>query len=167
MRYSLSSRTGNFQTYIFKCFLRVTQRQFSENICSEDNLRSRIFGTFVVKFLGFLPLLEFLKIYKKCYNCPCLTDFYPKKDFSVFSCKCKGVKVYFGAFSFVRNNSSMLRRGSILGLEPLGVDKAVFPRRPWRRNGTFKFGPCVNVCFTVGIFSVAVTEIIFNFLKRY
>ena len=26
-----------------------TQRQFSENICSEDDLRSRIFGTFVVK----------------------------------------------------------------------------------------------------------------------
>ena len=28
---------------------RGTQRQFSENICSEDDLRSRIFGTFVVK----------------------------------------------------------------------------------------------------------------------
>ena len=34
-----------------------TQRQFSENICSEDDLRSRIFGTFVVKFLACLPLL--------------------------------------------------------------------------------------------------------------
>ena len=31
---------------------RGTQRQFSENICSEDDLRSRIFGTFVVKFLA-------------------------------------------------------------------------------------------------------------------
>ena len=30
---------------------RGTQRQFSENISSEDDLRSRIFGTFVVKFL--------------------------------------------------------------------------------------------------------------------
>ena len=27
-----------------------------ENICSEDDLRSRIFGTFVVKFLACLPL---------------------------------------------------------------------------------------------------------------
>ena len=31
---------------------RGTQRQFSENICSEDDLRSRIFGLFVVKFLA-------------------------------------------------------------------------------------------------------------------
>ena len=38
---------------------RGTQRQFSENICSEDEWRSRIFGTFVVKFLGCLPLLGF------------------------------------------------------------------------------------------------------------
>ena len=30
---------------------RNTQRQFSENICAEDELRSRIFGTFVVEFL--------------------------------------------------------------------------------------------------------------------
>ena len=28
----------------------LTQRQISENICSEDDLRSAIFGTFVVKF---------------------------------------------------------------------------------------------------------------------
>ena len=34
---------------------RGTQRQFLENICSEDDLRSRIFGTFVVKFLACLP----------------------------------------------------------------------------------------------------------------
>ena len=32
--------------------IRGTQRQFSENICSEDDLRSRIFGTFAVKFLA-------------------------------------------------------------------------------------------------------------------
>ena len=36
---------------------RGTQRQFSENVCWEDDLRSRIFGTFVVKFLACLPLL--------------------------------------------------------------------------------------------------------------
>ena len=39
-----------------------TQRQFSENICSEDNLRSRIFGAFAVKFLACLPLLGFSNI---------------------------------------------------------------------------------------------------------
>ena len=31
--------------------IRGTQRQFSENICSEDDLRSRIFGAFIVQFL--------------------------------------------------------------------------------------------------------------------
>ena len=44
--------------------IRGTQRQFSENICSEDNLRSTIFGTFIVKFLACLPLLRFSNIYK-------------------------------------------------------------------------------------------------------
>ena len=42
--------------------LRGTQRQFSENICSEDDLRSRTFGTFVVKFLACLPFLGFSNI---------------------------------------------------------------------------------------------------------
>ena len=42
--------------------IRGTQRQFSKNICSEDDLRSRIFGTFVVKFLACLPLLRFSNI---------------------------------------------------------------------------------------------------------
>ena len=37
---------------------------FRENICSEDDLRSRIFGAFVVKFLACLPLLGFSNIYK-------------------------------------------------------------------------------------------------------
>ena len=41
--------------------VRGTQRQFLENICSEDDLRSRIFETFVIKFLAYLPLLGFLK----------------------------------------------------------------------------------------------------------
>ena len=46
-------------------FVRGTQRQFSENICSEeDDLKSRIFGTFVVKFLACLPLLGFSNILK-------------------------------------------------------------------------------------------------------
>ena len=42
--------------------VRGTQRQFSETICSEDDLRSRIFGKFVVKFLACLPLLGFSNI---------------------------------------------------------------------------------------------------------
>ena len=37
---------------------------FRENICSEDYLRTRIFGTFVVKFFACLPLLGFSNIYK-------------------------------------------------------------------------------------------------------
>ena len=37
---------------------------FREKICSEDDLRSRIFGTFVVKLLACLPLLGFSNIYK-------------------------------------------------------------------------------------------------------
>ena len=41
---------------------RGTQRQFSENICLEDNLRSTIFGTFVENFLACLPLLGFSNI---------------------------------------------------------------------------------------------------------
>ena len=55
-----------------------TQRQFLENICSEDDLRSRIFGIIVVKFLC-LPASP--RIFdpppqkKKWYNCPFLTDF--------------------------------------------------------------------------------------------
>ena len=43
-------------------YIRGTQRQFSENICSEDDFRSRIFGIFVVKLLACLPLLGFSNI---------------------------------------------------------------------------------------------------------
>ena len=52
----VTSRTENRATS------RGTQRQFSENICSEDDLRSRIFGTFVVKFFACMPLLGFSNI---------------------------------------------------------------------------------------------------------
>ena len=71
--------------------IRGTQRQFSKNICSEDDLRSRIFGTFVVKFLACLPLLGF-RTSTKWYNYPFLTDFYPKKGHLEFS----------GAFSWLK-----------------------------------------------------------------
>ena len=52
---------------------------FWKIICSDDDLRSRIFGSFPVKFLACLPLLGFSNIKKNWYNCPFLTDFYPKK----------------------------------------------------------------------------------------
>jgi len=42
--------------------IQLAQRQFSENICSKDDLRSRIFGTFVVTFLASLPLLALSNI---------------------------------------------------------------------------------------------------------
>ena len=45
-------------------YSRGTQRQFLKNFCSEDDLRFRIFGTFVVKFLACLPLLGFSNISK-------------------------------------------------------------------------------------------------------
>ena len=50
------------EIFIFEDLFRGTQRQFSENICSEDDLRSRIFGAFVVKFRACLPLLGFSNI---------------------------------------------------------------------------------------------------------
>ena len=50
------------QTTAIMDMVRGTQRQFLKNICSEDDLRSRIFGTFVVKFLARLPLLGFSNI---------------------------------------------------------------------------------------------------------
>ena len=48
-----------------RCPLNITgapNDNFRKNICSEDDLRSRIFGTFVVKFLACLPLLGFSNI---------------------------------------------------------------------------------------------------------
>ena len=40
----------------------LARMQFSENIYSEDDLRSGIFGTFVLKFLACLPVLGFSNI---------------------------------------------------------------------------------------------------------
>ena len=59
---------------------RGTQRQKFENICSEDDLRSRISGTFVVKFFCWSASPRIFEHIKKWYNnCPFLTDFHPKK----------------------------------------------------------------------------------------
>ena len=59
---SLEEKLEDLDSPSLNYWLRGTQRQFSENICSEDDLRSRIFGTFVVKFLACLPLLGFSNI---------------------------------------------------------------------------------------------------------
>ena len=48
--------------FYWKSLKQGTQRQFSQNICSEDDLRSGIFVTFVVKFLACLPHLGFSNI---------------------------------------------------------------------------------------------------------
>ena len=49
--------------YNFKILLAgAPNNNFRENICLEDDLRSKIFGTFVVKFLACLPLLGFSNI---------------------------------------------------------------------------------------------------------
>ena len=54
-----------FLFLFFKCyFAGAPNGNFRENICSEDDLRSSIFGAFVVKFLPCLPLLGFSNIYK-------------------------------------------------------------------------------------------------------
>ena len=45
-------------------FSGASNGNFRENTCSEGDLRSRIFGAFVVTFLARLPLLGFSNIYK-------------------------------------------------------------------------------------------------------
>ena len=47
----MTNTLKSLQTGLKLAVFRGTQRQFSENICSEDDLRSRILGTFVVNFL--------------------------------------------------------------------------------------------------------------------
>ena len=53
-----------WEVVAYERWSRMEVCEFSENICSEDDLRSIIFGTFVVKFLACLPsprLFEHLK----------------------------------------------------------------------------------------------------------
>ena len=51
--------SGHLDEDVLSPIIRDTQRKVLENICSEDDLRSRILGTFVVKFVACLPLLGF------------------------------------------------------------------------------------------------------------
>ena len=62
-------------------YIRGTQRQFLENICSEDDLRSTIFRTFVVKFLACAAsprIFENLKFFREPLF---LADIYEKLSF--------------------------------------------------------------------------------------
>ena len=61
---------NKMQTVLYKRFMSLAATRlsgapkdnFRKNVCSEDDLRSRIFRTFVVKFLACLPLLGFSDI---------------------------------------------------------------------------------------------------------
>ena len=52
----------DFRNFTISLLIRVTQRQCLENICSEHDLRSRIFGKFVLKLIACLPFLGFSNI---------------------------------------------------------------------------------------------------------
>ena len=56
------------------CKTGTPNDNFWENICSEDDLRFRIFGTFVVKFLPSPRIFEHLQNGIVAHF---LTDFYP------------------------------------------------------------------------------------------
>ena len=75
--HSLSASKSDRQHLV--AYYKGTQRQISENICSEDDLRSRIFGTFCCKISCFPASYSIFEHRKKWYNEPFLTDFYPKK----------------------------------------------------------------------------------------
>ena len=61
--YELPHRPDSWQGFLFIYLLSgAPNDNFRKNICSENDFRSRIFGTFVVKFLACLPLLGFSDI---------------------------------------------------------------------------------------------------------
>ena len=61
-RYSYVKKRSKGEMHNFRRMSGATNDNFRKNICSEDDLRSRIFVTFVVKFLACLPLLGFSNI---------------------------------------------------------------------------------------------------------
>ena len=63
-RKNLQRRQNSLANVPFPYKTGTPNDNFRKNICSEDDLRSRIFGTFVVKFLACLPLLGFSNILK-------------------------------------------------------------------------------------------------------
>ena len=58
-KYRVLTRRNEFKD---RCQEITGAPEVNFRICSEDDLRSRIFGTFVVKFLACLPLLGFSNI---------------------------------------------------------------------------------------------------------
>ena len=65
--FSIASVTSNTYSHIKS---GAPNGNFSwENLCSEDDLRSRIFGACVVTYLACLPLLGFSNIYKIFNGC--------------------------------------------------------------------------------------------------
>ena len=58
-----------------------------KNICSEDDLRSRIFGTFVVKFLACLPLLGHLEV----WGAFLLAEIFEKVSFDPYNFRITGL----------------------------------------------------------------------------
>ena len=46
----------------YKIYVNSGIKKVSENICSEDHLRSKNFGPFITKFSASLPVLGFLNI---------------------------------------------------------------------------------------------------------
>ena len=97
---SLQPRGGRQRK--FDC-IRGTQREFSENICSEDDLRSTIFGTFVVNFLLAFLSQDF-RTSKKWYNCQIFNGFLPYKGHLEFSRALFLAKIFekasFGPYNF-------------------------------------------------------------------
>ena len=85
-----------------------TQRQFLENICSEDDLRSRIFGTFVVKFIASLSLLGFSNI-QKMVLLPIFNGFFPLKGHLEFSGSSLFIAKIFEKVSFDHYNFRITR----------------------------------------------------------
>ena len=62
LRIQFSRQTPGTSVFLDSNASGAPNDNFRKNICSEDDLRSRIFGTFVVKFLACLPLLGFSDI---------------------------------------------------------------------------------------------------------
>ena len=65
--------TRNVSAMLLRCkktgnLARGTQRQFFENICSEDDLRSKIFGTFVGLCCKISCLLASPRIFEHLQN---------------------------------------------------------------------------------------------------
>ena len=62
LKSSIYNYCSNYISFLSPYQSGAPNDNFRKNICSEDDLRSRIFGTFAVKFLACLLLLGFSNI---------------------------------------------------------------------------------------------------------